>query len=89
MNDLLKAYIIVQVIGLAVVIIMAANLIKKNNEIKNGSCETCENLIRKGGGVFKYECKKPCKHFSDSFDRKPKYCKYYTRRKILDNSEVN
>ena len=63
MNDFLKAYIVAQLIGLAVGIITAAILIKKHNEIKNGSCETCENLIRKGGGIYKYECKKTMQTF--------------------------
>lgn len=44
-------------------------------------CNSCDNLVLKGGGGFwKYTCRIPGREFDDNFDAPPKYCKHYKNR---------
>ena len=38
-------------------------------------CDTCKNLNRKGGGLYKYYC-----NINSSFDNPPEICSYYRKK---------
>ena len=43
---------------------------------KSIPCNHCKYLVMKGGGLWRYTCKKP-NHYEDHFDMAPRYCKYF------------
>ena len=43
-------------------------------------CDSCKHLIKKGGGPWRYTCGRRGDLFTDTFDKPPKYCKYWTGR---------
>lgn len=64
-------YMLFSLIGWVVVLIVVYCMTHKRERI----CDSCKNLERKGGGIWKYECWR-----CGVFDRTPEYCKYYERR---------
>lgn len=48
---------------------------------KKPICDSCKNLLRKGGGLWEYYCYAPmCVGRVNKFDYPPEYCSRYEKR---------
>lgn len=72
-----------QIIAGVVTAIGVILIVAKDNQ-KPPLCDSCEHLVSKGKGPWKYECDAKCRFITDSFDKAPEYCAYYKKREKND-----
>ena len=85
MFNLVKViYYVVGTVAIMVVLIMFI----RDRIHKLSICDSCEYLIRKPAGLFKYECRPPgCSFSTNSFDKPPEFCRDYKPRFVKKANE--
>lgn len=61
--------------------IIVVRIAKGKKEPPPVPCDNCRYLLKKGGGPYKYYCRRPGAHpYGDYFDNAPEYCREWEQR---------
>lgn len=60
--------------------IIVVRIAKGKKEPPPVPCDNCRYLLKKGGGLYKYYCRRPGSTLYDCFNNAPEYCGEWKQR---------